>query len=54
MDIDVVDQRLELRGFYERFGYERISEMPFTKPGAAVPVSMIQMRKPLVTGYWDW
>ena len=50
MDIDVVDQRIDLRGFYERFGYEPIAETPFTKLGAKVPVRMIRMAKTLPRG----
>jgi ribosomal protein S18 acetylase RimI-like enzyme len=51
MDIDVVDQRIDLRGFYERFGYEPIAKTPYAKPGVTkVPVSMIRMAKTLPRG----
>ena len=47
MDIDVVDQRMELPGFYARFGYVAGGSTPYPSTSAKVPVKMIRMTKAL-------
>jgi ribosomal protein S18 acetylase RimI-like enzyme len=47
MDIDVVDQRTELPGFYTKFGYVAGGSTPFPSASARVPVNMIRMTKTL-------
>jgi len=47
MDIDVVDQRMELPGFYARFGYAADGSTPYPSASAKVPVQMIRMTKAL-------
>jgi GNAT superfamily N-acetyltransferase len=47
MDIDVVDRRLELPGFYTKFGYAATGSTPFASESAKVPVRMIRMSKRL-------
>jgi GNAT superfamily N-acetyltransferase len=47
MDIDVVDRRTELPGFYENFGYAPAGSTPYTSASAKVPVNMVRMTKAL-------
>lgn len=48
MDIDVVDQRAELPGFYAAFGYSATGATPYPHTEATkVPVSMVHMTKAL-------
>jgi len=47
MDIDVVDQRPELPGFYSALGYSTRGSTPFSNPRCKLPVSMIHMAKQL-------
>jgi GNAT superfamily N-acetyltransferase len=47
MDIDVVDQRLELPGFYSALGYSTRGVTPFPNPRCKLPVKMIHMAKAL-------
>jgi hypothetical protein len=48
MDIDVVDQRVELPGFYAKFGYATGGSTPYPSASARVPVRMVRMTKALV------
>ena len=47
MDIDVVDLRTELPGFYTRFGYAAAGTTPYASTAAKVPVCMVRMTKQL-------
>ncbi len=48
LDIDVVDLRIELPGFYHALGFTRSGCMPFPDPShTRRPVQLIQMTKPL-------
>ena len=47
MDIDVVDRRLELPGFYAKFGYAAAGSTPYASESAKVPVRMVRMTKRL-------
>lgn len=47
MDIDVVDLRTELPGFYTRFGYAPAGSTPYASASAKVPVRMVRMTKAL-------
>jgi GNAT superfamily N-acetyltransferase len=47
MDIDVVDLRTELPGFYTRFGYAAAGSTPYASTAAKVPVRMVRMTKAL-------
>ena len=46
MDIDVVEQRPELPGFYAAFGYSAISATPYPH-ATKIPVRMVRMTKAL-------
>jgi GNAT superfamily N-acetyltransferase len=47
MDIDVVEQRPELPGFYATFGYSATGTTPFVKTRTKMPVRMVHMTKAL-------
>ena len=47
MDIDVVDLRTELPGFYTSFGYVAAGSTPYASALARVPLRMIRMTKAL-------
>jgi len=47
MDIDVVDLRAELPGFYTMFGYVAAGSTPYPSESARVPVRMVRMTKAL-------
>jgi GNAT superfamily N-acetyltransferase len=47
MDIDVVDLRTELPGFYTNFGYAEVGSTPYASETAKVPVRMVRMTKAL-------
>ena len=47
MDIDVVEQRPELPGFYAAFGYSAIGATPYPNATTKVPVRMVHMTKAL-------
>jgi ribosomal protein S18 acetylase RimI-like enzyme len=48
MDIDVVDQRAELPGFYATLGFAPVGATPFADASATkLPVRLIHMTKPL-------
>ena len=49
VEIEVVNLREDLLPFYERFGYTKTEERPFTSPErASQPCHFIVMTKPLV------
>ena len=49
LDLDVVDLRAELPGFYNALGFTRIGAMPYPDPShTKQPVTLIQMIKALV------
>lgn len=48
MDIDVIDQRIELPGFYTKFGYVAGGSTPYPSASARVPVRMVRMSKALI------
>ena len=48
LDLDVVDLRTELPGFYTALGFTRVGVTPFADPSRTkVPVHLVQMTKPL-------
>lgn len=47
MDIDVVEQRPELPGFYAAFGYSAIGATPYANTPTKMPVRMVHMTKAL-------
>jgi ribosomal protein S18 acetylase RimI-like enzyme len=47
MDIDVVNLRTELPGFYTAFGYTPVGSTPYASAAAKVPVRMVRMTKAL-------
>ena len=47
MDIDVVDLRTELPGFYTIFGYVAVGSTPYASETAKVPVRLVRMTKVL-------
>jgi GNAT superfamily N-acetyltransferase len=48
LDIDVVDLRTELHGFYSALGFVAVGATPFQNPSSTkMPVQLIQMTKPI-------
>jgi ribosomal protein S18 acetylase RimI-like enzyme len=48
LDLDVVDLRSELPGFYNALGFTRTGSIPYPRPSETKqPVHLIQMSKPL-------
>jgi hypothetical protein len=47
MEIDVVDLRTELPGFYTLFGYVPAGSTPYASETAKVPVRLVRMTKAL-------
>ena len=48
LDLDVVDLRVELPGFYNALGFTRAGSIPYPRPSETKqPVHLVQMTKPL-------
>jgi ribosomal protein S18 acetylase RimI-like enzyme len=48
LEIEVIDRRDELFGFYERLGFHATSRRPFEEPRFRVPVQLVVMEKSLL------